>query len=119
MRKITPESPKEKYGEMSSPSSQTAKTIYPSTNFDNKTLPEAADWKVGKTYRVTLDIKMRGISHREGGDGKARGNYDFDIVGVDVTGEAPKGKAAAAATDKPMPKIKKGKQPRYDAESED
>lgn len=97
MRKIKPESAKEAYGDMSpmDAKSADAKVILPSTGFDNKTLPEAADWKVGKTYRVVLDLTMRGISQRKGRDGVERGNYDFDIVAIDPQGEAPAAKKPA------------------------
>lgn len=70
---------------MSDAKSQSAKVIYPHADFDQRTLPEAKGWSVGKTYRVTLDIKMKGMSTRTGSDGEERGNYDFDIVGVDTS----------------------------------
>lgn len=86
MRKIQPESSKDLYGpDMMDAKSQEKKIYYPTTSFDNKTLPEAADWKPGKTYRVTLDLQMTGISQRKGRDGRDRGNYDFNIVGVDTS----------------------------------
>lgn len=89
MRKIQPESSQELYGDMPMTAKSTeAKVYYPTTGFDNKTLPEAKDWEVGKTYRVTLDIKMKGMSLRKGADGVERGNYDFDIVAVDP-GDGP------------------------------
>lgn len=102
-RKIEPESSSDLYGD--SPmvkGSEKKKIYYPSTSFDNKTLPEGKDWKVGKTYRVTLDLKMKGISNRVGSDGVERGNYDFDIVGIDPTGEVKPGPAK-------YPRIKKKK----------
>lgn len=88
MRKITPESSAEMYGEPMSIGEAKKRVYYPSTSFDNKTLPEAKDWKVGETYLVTLKLKMKGISQRTGSDGKERGNYDFDIVGIDPAEEA-------------------------------
>ena len=91
MRKITPESPKEAYGDMGmmGAKAQDKKFILPTTCFDNKTLPEAKDWQVGKTYRVTLDLEMTGISNRMGQDGMERGHFDFNVVGVDAQGVAP------------------------------
>ncbi len=76
------------YGE---PMSSKDMVYYPSTCFDNKTLPEGKDMKVGKTYTVTLQLKMTGISQRQGRDKKERGHYDFDITGIEV-GPEVKGK---------------------------
>lgn len=88
MRTIKPESSKELWGDSPMDAKSAEKKIYyPTTNFDNKTLPEASKWEVGKTYRVTLDLKMNGMSNRKGRDGVERGNYDFDIVAVDPVGE--------------------------------
>lgn len=83
MRKIKPESSEEMYGKMEVP---TKHVHYPSTHFDNKTLPEAKNWKVGKIYRVVLNLKMKGISQSTNSDGRERGNYDFDIVAIDPSG---------------------------------
>lgn len=60
---------------------------FPTIYLDSQTLPEGKDWKVGKTYDVTLRLTMKGISQRKGRDEKEHGNYDFDIVGIDPTGE--------------------------------
>lgn len=87
MRKIKPETYKEMGLEMSKPNTP----YYPSVGFDANTLPEAKDWKVGKTYDIGLRIVMRGQSQRKGRDGKEHGNFDFDIIGVEIEGEV-KGK---------------------------
>lgn len=87
MRDIKPESADERWGMDVAPSNSKAKVYYPTTCFDNKTLPEAADWEPGKTYTVTLKLKMTGISIRKDDKGKDRGDYNFDIVGVDPKGE--------------------------------
>lgn len=81
MRKITPESPKEMYGEM--PMNSDAKVLYPTICFDTNTLPEAKDWKVGTTYKLALEITMTGTSQRKGRDGKETGHFDFDVVGIE------------------------------------
>jgi hypothetical protein len=93
LRKITPESSTELYGDMPMSGKAAEKRIYyPSVSFDNKTLPEGKDWKVGETYAVTLELKMKGISQRTGSDGKERGNYDFDIVSIDPDAKLPQSK---------------------------
>lgn len=79
MRKIKPE---KMGGEMAMPMSS-PKEYYPTVYLDNKTLPEAKDWKVGTTYEVTLQLRMTGFSMRKGRDGKESGSADFDIVGIE------------------------------------
>lgn len=81
MRKVMPESMKEMGMEPST------KAYYPNVCFDAKTLPEGKDWKVGKTYQVTLRVTMTGTSQRKGRDGEEHGHFDFDIVGIDPKGE--------------------------------
>lgn len=95
MRKIQPESSKDLYGpEMIGDSKSAEKKVYyPTANFDQRTLPEAKDWKVGKTYRITMDLKMRGSSTRTGTDEVERGNFDFDITGVDTSAGEQKAKS--------------------------
>lgn len=82
MRKVKGESMKGMDAEIAS------SMYYPTICLDNEVLPEGKDWKVGKTYRVVLDLKMSGMSQRQSRDGKERGHYDFDIVGIDPQGEA-------------------------------
>lgn len=95
MRKVKPETYKEMGMEISSPKA----AIYPSVSFDGKTLPEAKDWKVGKIYEISLNIKMTGTSQRKSRDGVERANFDFDIVGIDSEGEV-KGKVGRYSEDK-------------------
>lgn len=83
MRKVKGESMKELSGEDSG-------TLYfPTLCIDGEELPEAKEWKVGKTYVVTLKLKMSGMSQRATKGGKTKGHFDFDIVAVDPKGEAP------------------------------
>ncbi len=63
---------------------------YPTVYFDDKTLPEGKDWKVGKKYRVTLDLEMTGMSMRKNKEGKEHGHYDFNIIGIDTSKKADK-----------------------------
>lgn len=90
MRKITPESPSEMYGDMSMASD--AKVLYPTICFDTNTLPEAKDWKVGTTYALALQITMTGTSQRQGRDGKESGHFDFDVVGIEPGAPVKAGK---------------------------
>lgn len=39
-----------------------SKPIYPTVRLDLEHLPEAKDWKIGKTYRIEMMVKMIGIS---------------------------------------------------------
>jgi hypothetical protein len=95
MRKIQPESMDEAYGPMMDTKSAEKKVIYPTANFDQRTLPEAKDWKVGKIYRVTQDLRMTSQSQHTGRDGEERGNYSFDIIAVDTSaGEQKSGPKA-------------------------
>lgn len=80
MRKVAARSAEEMYGDMP----MSATKILPGVNFDAETLPEAKNWEVGKTYKVTLNIKMRGSSERKSADGKEHGNFDFDVVGIEA-----------------------------------
>lgn len=41
----------------------------PHLSLDTNTLPEVKDWKVDKTYTVTLEIKQTGIHKQYGSDG--------------------------------------------------
>ena len=50
-------------------------------------LPEAKEWKIGKTYKVTLKIKQTGISMHKGSDGKEMGHADFEVMGIEPHGE--------------------------------
>ena len=38
------------------------KPVYPTVRLDLDTLPEAKDWKVGKSYGLGMVVKMVGIS---------------------------------------------------------
>ena len=89
MRKITPETSKEKYGE---PMVSDERMLYPTICFDTKTLPEAKDYKVGTTYKLSLEITMTGTSMRKGRDGKESGHFDFDVVGIEPGGAVKAGK---------------------------
>lgn len=60
---------------------------YPSVHFDGTTLTEGKDWKVGKKYRVTLELEMTGMSMRKNKSGKDHEHYDFDIIGIETHGE--------------------------------
>lgn len=63
-------------------------TIFPTFYISIEHLPEAKDWPMGKTYDVTLRLRMTGINIRkhEGKD-KDMGDANFEIVGIDSKGE--------------------------------
>lgn len=84
MRKIKGKSPKEMYG---SEISKAPEVIYPSVSIPLSALPEAKDWKAGKTYDVTLRIKQTGMHMSKRGN-QEHGDASFDIVGVHPHGEA-------------------------------
>ena len=76
----------EMYG---SPVAMEGKQLYfPTFEIDTEHLPEAKEWKVGKTYKVTLRVKQTGLSMRKSKDGKERGSASFDIVGIASGGES-------------------------------
>lgn len=63
--------------------------IYPSMYFDVENLPEAKKWEIGKTYDVTVRIRMTGINIRkhEGKD-KDMGDASFELIGIEPHGKA-------------------------------
>ena len=60
MRKVKPKTDEYAIG----PSLKTKKSEprYPTIRLDLETVPEAKDWKIGKTYRIEMEVKMTGIS---------------------------------------------------------
>lgn len=67
--------------------SDSSPEYFPSFYIGLDHLPEAKDWKIGKTYEVTLHIKQTGLNMKKGIDGESSGDASFDIVGIDVEGE--------------------------------
>lgn len=62
--------------------------IYPNFYINIKHLPEAKDWKIGKTYDVTLRLRQTGLNlHRHEGRNEDSGSAEFEIIGIDPTGE--------------------------------
>ena len=81
MRKIKPE--EEKYMESGPVIGHPKKgkepvKIYPRLRLEHKFFPEAKNWKVGKTYRVELELKMTGLSIA-----KFQNDSEFDIIGFE------------------------------------
>lgn len=60
---------------------------WPNVSIGLDVLPEAKEWKIGKTYTVTLKIRQTGMHMSKGGSGE-HGSAQFDIVGIDPKGEA-------------------------------
>ena len=59
---------------------------WPNVSIGLDVLPEAKDWKIGKTYEVRLRIRQTGMHMSKGGHGE-NGSAQFDIVGIDPKGE--------------------------------
>ncbi len=60
MRNIKPKV--EKYDSVPMVKPSKSKPIYPTFRMDLEFLPEAKDWKVGKTYEIKMKVKMIGLS---------------------------------------------------------
>ena len=75
MKKIEPETKKEMID-------MPIKERFPHFGIDLKHLPEAKKWEIGKTYKISLEIKQTGISMREGMENE--GYVDFDIKGIKI-----------------------------------
>ena len=76
MRTIKPETIK---GELSIPD----RVRYPNFGIDLRHLPEAKNWEIGKKYKLTIGIKMTGISINER-KGKEDGYIDFEIREIEA-----------------------------------
>lgn len=64
MRTVKPKQDEYMLGSTSSKPSSVKKSppIYPKFRLDLDTVPEAKDWKVGKTYKIEMEVKMVGLS---------------------------------------------------------
>ena len=56
--------------------------VYPRVRLEHEHFPEAKKWKVGKTYRVTMELKMTGLSIS-----RFQNDSEFEIHGIEA-GEA-------------------------------
>ena len=73
----------ENYEKMhASPSSQ--QPYYPSFRVTDKQLPEAGDWKMGKSYKVCMKIKLIGIAQ----NGTNPKEYHFEMRKIGVYKDA-------------------------------
>lgn len=90
VRTIKGKSPKEMYGEMPSKASD---KVYPRVDIPLDALPEAKDWKVGKTYDVLLRLTQTGMHMSKGSRGD-NGSASFDLVGIAPQGEVKQAKEA-------------------------
>ena len=61
------------------------KKIYPRLRLEHEFFPEAKDQKVGKTYTITLKVKMTGLSIA-----RFANDSEYDIIGYGFGGEEAK-----------------------------
>lgn len=57
---------------------------YPNFGMGLEHLPEAKKWEVGKMYRISLDLKMTGLTVEETTGKKDWSHAQFDILGLEV-----------------------------------
>lgn len=62
MRKIKPKQDEYTVGIGMGKKKEKAKPVYPTFRIDLDHLPEAKDWKVGKTYMISMKVKQVGLS---------------------------------------------------------
>lgn len=63
--------------------------IFPTFYINIEHLPEAKDWKMGKTYEVGLRLRMTGIEIRKNeGKDQDMGSANFEIIGIAPGGES-------------------------------
>jgi len=65
---------------MDMPAKTESKPIYPSFRIELIHLPEAKKWEIGKEYKITLKLKMTGISIS-----RYQNDSEFEIhaIGID------------------------------------
>ena len=56
---------------------------YPHFGIDIEHLPEAKKWEIGNKYKITLEVKMTGLSINERNEGES-GYADFDVRGIEA-----------------------------------
>lgn len=84
MRKIKPKQDEYMVGGGVGPLKQgKSKPIYPTISLGLEHIPEAKNWKVGKTYRIELELKMTGISQ-----GRYRNEAEFEVHGIEPESDA-------------------------------
>lgn len=77
MRKIKPKVDKYSLGPSKAP--KESKPIYPTTRLDLEHLPEAKEWKLGKTYRIEMEVKLVGLSQS-----RFDNSAEFEIHGIEA-----------------------------------
>lgn len=55
----------------------------PSFSANEKQIPEIADWKVGETYQIVIEVEMKRMSSYDNGTKKST-DASFDVVGYKV-----------------------------------
>ena len=78
MKKVTPEKP-------SKAESIDREIWWPSFTLKMKDIPEAKKWNVGNTYRLEIQVELKGIRESE-----RKSTVEFDIKAVGVIKKNPK-----------------------------
>lgn len=76
MIKITP---KENEYDCCSSKGEKPKKFYPNFRARHEFFPETKYWKVGKTYKIEMEVKMTGLSIS-----KMQNDSEFDIIAYDL-----------------------------------
>ena len=76
MRKIKPKTDKMM---TDSPANVKEKPNYPTIRIDLDHIPEAKKWKIGNHYKITMDVKMVGISQS-----KYQNDSEFEIREIET-----------------------------------
>ncbi|HDY66391.1 MAG TPA: hypothetical protein ENH85_01220 [Candidatus Scalindua sp.] len=58
LKKITPETPSDFKAEVN-------KKYYPSFSVKLKDIPEAKKWEIGKNYKLTIEVRQKGLRETE------------------------------------------------------
>lgn len=94
MRKVKPKVDDYSSGPMLKPTK--SKPRYPTVRMDLDTIPEAKEWKVGKTYEVGLKLKMVGISQS-----RFDNSAEFEIRGIEPDDTEVEDEADKSSEEKP------------------
>jgi hypothetical protein len=81
MRKVKPK--QDEYAVGPSLKNKKSEPRYPTVRLDLDTIPEAKDWKIGKSYRIEMEVKMTGISQS-----RFDNSAEFEIRAIEADDDA-------------------------------